>query len=63
MLFEAASVLLTRTTSSCALRTWGRDLAARNGHRKATVAVARKLAVVLFCLWRDGTDFQEGTIV
>jgi transposase len=63
MLFEAASVLLTRTTSSCALRTWGRDLAARIGHRKATVAVARKLAVVLFCLWRDGTDFQEGTIV
>jgi transposase len=59
MLFEAASVLLTRTTAPCALREWGRQLATRIGHRKATVAVARKLAVLLFCLWRDGTVFRE----
>ena len=33
-------------------------LAKRIGFRKAAVAVARKLAIVLFALWRDGTSFR-----
>ena len=36
-------------------------LAKRNGLRKATVAVARKLAVVLHRMWVDGTEFNWPT--
>ena len=53
-LFEAAGVLLTRV----ALKAWGMRLAKRNGLRKATVAVARKLAVILHRMWIDGTEFN-----
>ena len=33
-------------------------LVRRIGFRKAVVAVARKLATILFALWRDGTSFR-----
>jgi hypothetical protein len=32
-------------------------LAARKGFKKAAVAAARKIAVVMLRLWRDGTTF------
>ncbi|MCZ6588221.1 MAG: transposase, partial [Alphaproteobacteria bacterium] len=57
-LFEAAGELLTRVRKWCALKTWGLRLAKRVGFKKAKVAVARKLAVILHRMWRDGTDFQ-----
>lgn len=57
-LFEAAGVLLTRVSRWCALKAWGLRLAKRIGFKKAKVAVARKLAVILHRMWRDGTDFQ-----
>lgn len=38
----------------------GLRLAKRNGMKKAQVAVARKLAVILHCIWTDGTSFQWG---
>ena len=56
-LFEAAGVLLTRVPQWCALKAWGLQLAKRIGFKKAKVAVARKLAVILHRMWRDGTDF------
>ena len=59
-LFEAASVLLHRTKRWCALKTWGLRLAKRNGMKKAQVAVARKLAVILHCIWVAGTIFEWG---
>ena len=37
---------------------WGVKLAKRNGLRKAKVAVARKLAVILHRMWIDGTEFN-----
>ena len=46
-LYEAAGVLLTRVQKWSALRAWGMRLAKRSGMRKASFAVARKLAVVL----------------
>ena len=49
--YEAATVLLTRLQRRCALRSWGRALAERIGVKKARVAVARKLAVLLHHLW------------
>ena len=49
-LYEAANVLLTRVAKWSTLKTWG--------IRKAKVAVARKLAVILHRMWIDGTEFQ-----
>ncbi len=57
-LFEAAGVLLTRVRRWCALKAWGLRLAKHVGFKKAKVAVARKLAVILHRMWRDSTDFQ-----
>jgi transposase len=57
-LFEAAGVLLTRVPQWCKLKAWGHRLAKRIGFKKAKVAVARKLAVILHRMWRDETDFQ-----
>ncbi|NKB56598.1 MAG: IS110 family transposase [Alphaproteobacteria bacterium] len=58
LLYEAANVLLTRVRQPSALRDWGRRLATRIGAKKAKVATARKLAVILHCMWRDGTAFD-----
>ena len=60
-LFEAANVLLTRVPKWSALKAWGIRLAKRNGLRKAKVAVARKLAVILHRMWIDGTEFSWST--
>ena len=60
-LFEAAAVLLHRTKKWCSLKAWGLRLAKRNGMKKAQVAVARKLAVILHCIWVDGTTFEWST--
>jgi transposase len=60
-LFEAAGVLLTRVQKWSNLKAWGLKLAKRIGMRKAKVAVARKLAVILHRMWIDGTDFQWST--
>jgi transposase len=51
-------VLLSRLQRACALRDWGRALAARIGMKKARVAVARKLAVLLHHLWSHEEDFR-----
>jgi transposase len=60
-LFEAAGVLLTRVPKWSALKAWGIRLAKRNGLRKAKVAVARKLAVILHRMWIDETEFNWST--
>lgn len=57
-LFEAAGVLLTRVQKWRALKAGGMRLAKRVGLRKAKVAVARKLAVIMHRMWIDGTEFQ-----
>ena len=57
-LFAAANVMLSRTTQWTALKAWGTRLAARSSLKKAKVAVARKLAVIMHRMWRDGTPFR-----
>lgn len=57
-LFEAAGVLLTRVPKWSALKAWGMRLTKRNGLRKAKVAIARKLAVILHRMWIEGTEFK-----
>ncbi|MBT8430435.1 MAG: IS110 family transposase [Gammaproteobacteria bacterium] len=56
-LVEAAHVLLTRGRD-CALKRWGLSLAQRKGASKAKVAVARKLAVLLWKLWCRDEAFR-----
>ena len=56
-LFEAAGVLLTRVPQWCKIKAWGHRLWKRIGFKKAKIAVARKLAVILHRMWCDGTDF------
>jgi transposase len=57
-LFEAAGVLLTRVPKWSALKAWGMRLTKRNGLRRAKVAIARKLAVILHRMWVEGTEFM-----
>jgi transposase len=57
MLYEAANIVLTRPVKGSALKSWAARLAARAGMRKAKVALARKLAVVLHRMLADGTPF------
>jgi transposase len=57
-LYEAASVMLTRTVRFSSLKAWGMAVARRRGTKKARVALARKLGVILHRMWVDGTDFR-----
>ena len=57
-LYEAANVLLTRIEKWSALKAWSIRLAKRSGLRKAKVAVARKLAVILHRMWIERTEFK-----
>ncbi|MDE3759813.1 IS110 family transposase [Sinorhizobium meliloti] len=57
-LYEAANALLTRIPRFSALKSWGLRIARRGGYRKAKVAVARKLAVILHAMWISGEPFR-----
>ena len=56
-LYEAASIIPTRPIKGSDLKTWALAVAKRAGMRKAKVALARKLAVVLHRILRDKTSF------
>ena len=58
LLYEAAQVMLTRTTKWSWLKAWAMKVAARRGIQKAIVALARRLAVILHRMWVNGTDFR-----
>ena len=57
-LYEGAVTLLTREKRYSPLKSWGMRLAQRKGLKKAAVAVARKLANILLCMWRDNSEFR-----
>jgi transposase len=56
-LYEAATTLLGRVVKWSALKSWGLRVARRSGMKKARVAVARKLAVILHSMWRSQKPF------
>jgi transposase len=58
VLYEAALVILTRVARGGALKSWAMKLAKRAGFKKAAVALARKLAVILHRMLADGTPFD-----
>jgi hypothetical protein len=59
-LFEVAHVLLTQVSPWSTIKTWPMQIARRRGAKRTKVALARKLAVVIHRMWRDGTAFQFG---
>lgn len=59
-LYEAAHIMLTRATRFSSLKRWALEVARRRGMKRAKVALARKLAVVLHRMWVDATDFRWG---
>jgi transposase len=60
-LYEAAHIILTRPVKGGGLKSWAAKLAKRAGMKKAKVALARKLAVILHRMWIDGTQFMFTT--
>jgi transposase len=58
MLYEAAHILLVRTTKWSWLRAWAMTIAKRRGLKTAVVALARRLAVIMHRIWTDGTEFR-----
>lgn len=60
-LFEAATTLLGRVVRWSALKNWGLRVARCSGLKKARVAVARKLAVILHSMWRTQSPFRWAT--
>jgi transposase len=58
LLFEAAACLIRQVKRFSALKSWAVRLAGRMGFKKAAVATARKLAVILLTNWKDGTEFE-----
>ena len=57
-LYEAATVMLSRAVRFSSLKAWALRVAGRAGMKKARVALARKLAVILHRMWVDGTSFR-----
>lgn len=60
-LYAAANAMLMRSITWSSLKAWGMRLMKTKGRRRAIVAVARKLAVVLHRMWADGTEFRHGS--
>lgn len=60
VLYEAANSLLCRVKSGQGqpLKDWAMALKKRTSHKKAVVALARKLSVIMHAIWKDGTEFE-----
>jgi len=58
MLYEAAQTMLTRSAKWSWLKAWAMKIARHRGMKKAIVALARRMAVILHRIWVDGTEFR-----
>ncbi|MCG7518957.1 IS110 family transposase [Ruegeria sp. Ofav3-42] len=58
-LYAAANAMMMRSVASSEIKSWGLRVMRRKGRRKAVVAVARKLAVVMHRVWADNTEFRQ----
>jgi transposase len=66
MLYEAAQSMLVRSAKWSWLKAWAMKIARHRGMKKAIVALARRLAVIMHRMWVDGTEFRwtrEVTVV
>ena len=58
MLYEAAQIMLVRSAKWSWLKAWAMKIAKHRGMKKAIVALARRLAVIMHRIWIDGTEFR-----
>jgi transposase len=58
MLYEAAQSMLVRSARWSWLKAWAMKIARHRGMKKAIVALARRLAVIMHRIWVDGTEFR-----
>jgi len=58
MLYEAAHIVLVRSARWSWLKAWAMKIAKHRGLKKAIVALARRLAVIMHRIWVDGTEFR-----
>lgn len=58
LIYEAANSILTSSRETFALKIWAMKIAKRRGLKKARVALAHRLAVIMHAMLRDGTLFQ-----
>jgi transposase len=58
LLYEAANVMLTRYKGSLKLKDWAFAIAKRSTMRKARIALARRLAIIMHAMLRHGTEFN-----
>ena len=59
MLYEAAQSMLVRSAKWSWLKAWAIKIARHRGMKKAIVALARRLAVIMHRIWVDGTEFRS----
>ena len=57
-LYEAAQIMLMRSAKWSWLKAWAMKIARHRGRKKAVVALARRLAVIMHRIWVDGTEFK-----
>ena len=63
LLIEAAwRIVRSRSEETAALRAWASGIATRRGKRVAVVALARRLAGILYAMWRDGARYDGGKV-
>jgi transposase len=58
LLYEAANVMLTRYKGPLKLKDWALAIGARSTMRKARIALARRLAIIMHAMLRHGTEFR-----
>src|SRR3954469_8421780 len=58
LLYEAANVMLTRYKGPLKLKDWALAIAKRSTLRKARIALARRLAIIMHAMLRHGTEFK-----
>ncbi|MEM6386707.1 MAG: hypothetical protein AAF718_10770 [Pseudomonadota bacterium] len=58
-LYAAANAMIMRSLARSEIKSWGPRLMRRKGRRRAVVAVARKLAVIMHRMWADNIEFRH----
>lgn len=61
-LYAAANAMMMRAVANSEIKSWGLRLMRRKGRRRAVIAVARKLAVIMHRMWADNTESRHGEL-
>lgn len=63
LLVEAAwRILRSKSEDTAALRRWALLISARRGKRIAVVALARRIAGIVYAMWRDGSPYNASKL-